>query len=188
METMKDMTDDSESVDDVEMISLHDSESNFGSMAGENSDEFEKNNEIAMWKIKPNKSYVIVEYEGEFFPGIVKKKKNKKCEVSTMTFDKNNWKWPEKEDVIWYDSSQVKEIIEAPEIVPSTFTSRYQSYSVPEVQKYRKLLQVLKNVEYLRVKMQNINCIIYRTLKKVLLFLFIQNVPTQVLGIFFGEK
>lgn len=71
---------------------------------------------IPVYKIKVNQSYVIVEYEEEYFPGMVKQRKCRptKLEVSTMNMCAGanglNWKWPEVEDKIWYFKSQVQEI------------------------------------------------------------------------------
>ena len=54
--------------------------------------------------IRINHSYVIIEYEKEFFPGLVIYRNGKNYEVSTMatcTPQGLNWKWPEKDDKIW---------------------------------------------------------------------------------------
>uniref|UniRef100_A0A8D8TA83 Uncharacterized protein n=1 Tax=Cacopsylla melanoneura TaxID=428564 RepID=A0A8D8TA83_9HEMI len=87
-------------------------------------------------KIRPNKTFVIVEYEQEYFPGIVKNKKNTKVEVSNMVMSLTNWKWPDKEDRLWYHSAQIKEIIKDPELVTAT-SSRSAIYAVPEIEKFR---------------------------------------------------
>ncbi|KAF9405328.1 hypothetical protein HW555_013898 [Spodoptera exigua] len=47
--------------------------------------------------------YVIVLYEGEYFPGKVENVNEKQYEVSTMTLSTgNSFRWPEKPDKIWY--------------------------------------------------------------------------------------
>lgn len=46
-------------------------------------------------KTYSNGDYVIIQYEGEFFPGEVKNVDNNKFEISTMTFSVGNtFKWP----------------------------------------------------------------------------------------------
>ncbi|KOB59708.1 19.5g1 protein, partial [Operophtera brumata] len=48
-------------------------------------------------------SYVIIKYEGEFFPGIVENTDESCFEISTMTFSTGNtFRWPERIDKIWY--------------------------------------------------------------------------------------
>ncbi|CAH1113091.1 unnamed protein product [Psylliodes chrysocephalus] len=43
--------------------------------------------------------YVIVNFEGIYFPGVVK---------STMTSSgENKWKWPQEDDEIWYDMTKL---------------------------------------------------------------------------------
>lgn len=55
------------------------------------------------WKfIIVSGSYVIIKYEGEFFPGIVENIDECGFEISTMTFSTGNtFRWPEKIDKIW---------------------------------------------------------------------------------------
>lgn len=81
--------------------------------------------------------YVIVEYEGEFFPGQVLEidASKKRAQVSVMTISgPKDWKWPDKLDVLWYPVEDVKEVIQP----PASKNSR-QACEVPEINKYRQL-------------------------------------------------
>lgn len=54
-------------------------------------------------KVTEKGCYVIVKYEGEFFPGLVENKEEGLFEISTMVLcSANSFKWPEKPDKIWY--------------------------------------------------------------------------------------
>lgn len=72
-------------------MSLHDSDSSIGP---EPLDSSEDESNSLNYKLRPNSTYVIVEYEGEYFPGLVKNKKYRKAEVSVMPMSLKNWKWP----------------------------------------------------------------------------------------------
>lgn len=76
--------------------------------------------------------YVIVRYEGEYFPGIVQDLKSSEAFVKVMCMCGGNWKWPEKEDVLWYDFSDVMAVIKEPELINSLGL-----YSVDEIKSFR---------------------------------------------------
>lgn len=84
--------------------------------------------------------FVIVFYEGEFFPGqIIQKRENdeqtgQEYQVSVMAMSgPTGWRWPEVEDKIWYTEGQVLE-----KITPPSVTNSRGICSVPAIQKYRK--------------------------------------------------
>lgn len=53
-------------------------------------------------------SYVIVKYEGEYFLGQIKNIDGCNAEVSTMALSSaTTFKWPEKEDTIWYNHDSI---------------------------------------------------------------------------------
>lgn len=77
-------------------------------------------------------SYVIVNYEGSYFPGLVTKIKKTSIMVSTMTkCGPDHWKWPQKKDECEYIPSEIVEIINAPEIA-----NNRGAMHVPETVKY----------------------------------------------------
>lgn len=77
-------------------------------------------------------SYVIVKYEGEYFPGQIKNIDGCNAEVSTMVLSSaTTFKWPEKEDTIWYGPDSIIEVIKTP--VPLNTRG---SYKVEEMAKF----------------------------------------------------
>ena len=83
--------------------------------------------------------HVIVEYEGEYFPGVVKNVDvDGSAEVSVMVMRGKDWAWPEKPDQIWYNADKIVMIIDPPQLKPSTSTSRSKIYSVSEMSNFRK--------------------------------------------------
>ncbi|CAH0547035.1 unnamed protein product [Brassicogethes aeneus] len=59
--------------------------------------------------------YVIVIYEGEFFPGLIQKINSTSAFVKVMVKSNiNTWKWPVKDDILWYEFKDIKEKIEEP--------------------------------------------------------------------------
>lgn len=59
--------------------------------------------------------HVIVLYELDYFPGIIREINNRGAYVSVMQKSlANTWKWPTKEDSLWYEFSDILEIIEEP--------------------------------------------------------------------------
>lgn len=79
--------------------------------------------------------YVIVDFEGMYFPGVIKKIKNKnQAFISTMTSSgTNKWKWPQQIDEIWYDFKEIVEKIEVPIEV-----NHRGVFKVPEMNKFRE--------------------------------------------------
>lgn len=137
--------------EDEDEMSLHDSDESINnfedlikytlSQKSDSESEAENNTNAFLDKVKVNKTFVIVEYEKEFFPGIVTQRKGKKFEVSTLSMcnvQGLNWKWPVPEDKIWYLAENIKEIIEAPKLLSATSSRSSGVYSVPELDKYRK--------------------------------------------------
>ncbi|KAJ8885453.1 hypothetical protein PR048_011650 [Dryococelus australis] len=67
--------------------------------------------------VRPNaflktNDYVVAQYEGEFFPGIVLDVSPRAAYVRTMVKSgPSGWKWPDEEDELWYDLDKVVEHI-----------------------------------------------------------------------------
>lgn len=80
-----------------------------------------------------NGDYVIIKYEGEYFPGIIKDVSGNMYEISTMTFSiGNTFEWPEKEDKIWYQESDIVEAISKP-----VLCNKRGFYTSEEMKKYQ---------------------------------------------------
>jgi len=76
--------------------------------------------------------YVIVMYEGEYFPGIVENVEGGLYEISTMTFSAGNtFRWPEQCDKIWYQKHSIQEKIAVP-----TLANSRGFYRIPEMDKF----------------------------------------------------
>ncbi|CAG4937274.1 unnamed protein product [Parnassius apollo] len=59
--------------------------------------------------------YVIVTYEGEYFPGKIEDKDRGMYEISTMVLSTGNtFRWPDRADKIWYKLSDIIERIRPP--------------------------------------------------------------------------
>lgn len=87
-------------------------------------------------EINEDSGYVIVKYEKSYFPGQIQQRKKNECLVKTMEpCGMRSWKWPEKDDVLWYKSVDVMENISAP-----TKQSSRNIYDVPEMLKYKDFL------------------------------------------------
>ena len=83
-------------------------------------------------KIRENVSYVIVNYEGSFFPGLVVGIKRTYFEVSCLVkVGPKQWRFPEKPDICDYIGEDIKEVIKTPLILNNRNIMR-----VPEVEKY----------------------------------------------------
>lgn len=79
-------------------------------------------------------SYVIVVYEGEYFPGAIRHVASNECLITVMAMSGiNSWKWPTKEDTVWYKMGQILEVISEP-----TPINQRGSFMVSEIAKYRK--------------------------------------------------
>ncbi|CAH2097239.1 unnamed protein product [Euphydryas editha] len=59
--------------------------------------------------------FVIVTYEGEYFPGKIENTDRERYEISTMKLSTgNSFRWPKRVDKIWYPTSDIVEIINPP--------------------------------------------------------------------------
>lgn len=59
-------------------------------------------------------NFVIFKYESKLYPGVVVATQDRSVLVSSMIAVINGWKWPEKEDRLWYDDKEIVEIISEP--------------------------------------------------------------------------
>lgn len=98
-------------------------------------EEDEKRRKIDMSELKIEE-YVIVQYEGEKFPGVIKKLKTGSALVSVMALSGiNRWKWPSPPDELWYYRDDIIEKIEKPKPV----TNR-NNFFVAEIEKYHSFV------------------------------------------------
>ena len=75
---------------------------------------------VDVTKLVENYSHVIVRYEGEFYPGMVKDLKKRDVVVQCMVpAGVGQWKWPEYPDVCAYLPSDIVEVIQSPSMVNS---------------------------------------------------------------------
>lgn len=58
--------------------------------------------------------FVVVNFEGQLFPGRVMEVKPEGYMVSTMERTKKNWRWPDREDTILYSKEEILYTIESP--------------------------------------------------------------------------
>jgi hypothetical protein len=77
--------------------------------------------------------FVIVNYEEEYFPGTVIQIRDGEAYIKTMQMSGQNWKWPEKEDVIWYKDEEICTFINPPSLL-----NIRGIYAVPEIESLRK--------------------------------------------------
>jgi hypothetical protein len=116
-------SDDEESDVDGDLFDVTDTEKGDASDVDDNKPTFEE------------ASYVIVDFEGEYFPGIVIKKEKDGAEVKVMCMaGPEDWRWPDKDDIVFYPNSDIKRVIQAPALKNSRGI-----YSVPEIKSYRNL-------------------------------------------------
>ncbi|CAH0381926.1 unnamed protein product [Bemisia tabaci] len=99
-------------------------------------EEENSSDEMALGNFSEN-SYVIVCYEGEYFPGLVISKKDNGADVKVMTMSGSDWKWPAKEDKLFYENEDIVRNME-----PPVLKNARGLYSVPEIKFYRKHLAV----------------------------------------------
>lgn len=92
-------------------------------------------NKKAKCKMSPkitNGSYVIVKYEGEYFPGRIENKEADLYEISTMVLSVgNSFRWPDKTDMIWYRKEDIIEKNCDPLLL-----NKRGFYKIPEMEKY----------------------------------------------------
>ncbi|XP_050502477.1 uncharacterized protein LOC126881871 [Diabrotica virgifera virgifera] len=75
--------------------------------------------------------FVIIKYNGNLYPGKVIKANQEGAEVSSMEKAGYDWKWPEKEDVLFYFYEDIKKIIREPLV-----KGKRGYYSVPELSSF----------------------------------------------------
>ncbi|XP_073957399.1 uncharacterized protein [Choristoneura fumiferana] len=88
---------------------------------------------------KPNKNrkfslgnFVIIKYEGEYFPGKIESLRKNEYEISTMTLTTgNSFKWPNPPDKIFYKLKEIMEVIKEPICL-----NKRGFYRIPEMDKY----------------------------------------------------
>lgn len=87
--------------------------------------------DLSLQSLKKN-TYVIIKYEGEYFPGLIKNIDNNTYEISTMVLSRGNiFRWPDTPDQIWYNREAIMEKIQK----PKTINNR-GFFKVPEMEKY----------------------------------------------------
>lgn len=83
-------------------------------------------------------SYVIIVYEEEYFPGVVLEKKDNGANVKVMAMaGPDTWKWPEKDDILFYVNEDILAVIDPPEL-----KNTRGHYYVPEIIKFCKNMNV----------------------------------------------
>lgn len=96
--------------------------------------------QIASSKVtKPNKNrkfcignFVIIKYEGEYFPGKIESLRKNEYEISTMTLTTgNSFKWPNPPDKIFYKFKEIMNVIKEPICL-----NKRGFYRIPEMDKY----------------------------------------------------
>ncbi|KAG8184845.1 hypothetical protein JTE90_012093 [Oedothorax gibbosus] len=61
--------------------------------------------------------WVLVQYDGEHYPGEVKAIENNDYSVSVMIKAGRNWKWPSNEDKNFYSNDKIVKKLSAPDVV-----------------------------------------------------------------------
>lgn len=120
--------------DEMEMISLRDSDATEGFTSEEELDSkyFHGNKENTQIDNYKAGDYVIFVYEGEYFVGKIESVNAEGALIKSMQKSLKNWKWPEKQDLNIYLWSDIKEKIN----IPQKTNSKREFYSVPEMNKY----------------------------------------------------
>lgn len=96
----------------------------------------EDNIPLTALQLPKKNTYVIIKYEGEYFPGLIKNIDDSRYEISTMVLSKGNtFRWPETPDQIWYGKEAIIEKIKEPQIL-----NKRGFYKVPEMNKYLPFL------------------------------------------------
>lgn len=83
-----------------------------------------------MGSIETN-DFVILKYRDQYFPGQVTEIGTETLKVSAMERSLQNWKWPEKPDVIVYEKGDIVKKINPPRRINAR-----GAYSVPEMKRY----------------------------------------------------
>ena len=74
-------------------------------------------------------NYVVVVYEGEFFPGKITRKKSNGAEVKCMQKCEKFWKWPTRKDEMFYFRKDITMKIATPKKVKKNV------FAIPELEK-----------------------------------------------------
>lgn len=61
--------------------------------------------------------FVVVNYEGTMYPGIISEKSSDRFKVSVMEKTSKHWRWPTKPDEIWYSKEEVLYPIQPPRLM-----------------------------------------------------------------------
>jgi len=63
--------------------------------------------------------WVVVDYDGDCFPGEVTQCGNDNVEVNAMHKSGQFWKWPSSVDIIFYSMKNIKKVIQPPKVARS---------------------------------------------------------------------
>ena len=98
-----------------------------------NSEENSEDVKVNITNLQEHISYVIVNYEGSYFPGLVLKIGKNKITVKCMQkmFGTKGWKWPAQDDLHDYPVNEIIQIVETPSV-----SNNRGTYYVPEIDKY----------------------------------------------------
>lgn len=80
--------------------------------------------------IPDENDFVLVEYEGELWPGQIQTKEADGAYVKCLTRCGRSWKWPEKEDIIFYPTHKIKFKIDT----PKKMSTKRALFRVPELE------------------------------------------------------
>lgn len=76
--------------------------------------------------------YVIVDFQGDQYPGVIKNKETNKYFVSVMhsasKYHSSKWKWPDHVDELWYEREEIVQKITEPKI-----SNKRGIYDIPEL-------------------------------------------------------
>ena len=88
--------------------------------------------DVLIKELKPNISYVIVSYEGSYFPGLVVSLNKSKVKVKCMQkISLTTWKWPAQDDLHNYSIADIIKVVKTPSVANNRGT-----YFVPEIEEY----------------------------------------------------
>lgn len=79
--------------------------------------------------------FVIFKYEGNYFPGQIQEIESDVLLIKSMEKLGIHWRWPNREDVIWYRFSDVVSNIKPPGLM-----NKRGIYLVPEMEHYKNII------------------------------------------------
>ena len=80
-------------------------------------DSRDSNKDVLIKELKPNISYVIVSYEGSYFPGLVVSISKSKIKVKCMQkITLTTWKWPAQDDLHNYSIAEIIKVVKTPSV------------------------------------------------------------------------